>query len=62
MISCHNHQDQPAAGMCRACGHDFCESCLVHAFGEGKQPFCVECAVHASTHDAWDDRSVARSG
>ena len=60
MTSCHSHSDADAAGACRACGHDYCAECLVYAFGEGKQPYCVACAVHASTTGSWLDRRVAQ--
>lgn len=28
----------------------------MYAFGEGKAPFCIDCAVSASTGNGWDDR------
>ncbi len=56
MISCHSHSERAAAGTCRSCGHAHCEECLVYAFGEGKAPFCIDCAVSASTHNGWEDR------
>jgi hypothetical protein len=34
----------------------------VYAFGEGKQPYCIDCAVSASTHNAWDDRRRVAGG
>jgi hypothetical protein len=37
-------------GICRECEGEFCEECLVYAFGEGRAPYCIDCAVAASTH------------
>jgi hypothetical protein len=28
----------------------------VYAFGEGKQPYCVDCAVSAANQNTWDER------
>jgi hypothetical protein len=36
------------AGTCRECQQAFCEDCLVYAFGEGRAPFCVDCALATS--------------
>lgn len=45
MSTCHNHPGQAAAGTCRECLCEFCDECLVYAFGKGRQPYCVDCAV-----------------
>jgi len=55
-MACQLHHEERAAGTCRSCGQEFCADCLVHAFGEGKQPYCIDCALSASTHNNWDDR------
>jgi hypothetical protein len=47
MDRCHIHTDCMAAGTCRTCLQDFCEPCLVYAYGRGKSPYCVECALLA---------------
>ncbi len=62
MLHCHTHADLPAAGTCRTCGQEYCEDCLVYAFGEGKQPYCIDCAVSASTHNGWHDRRRVADG
>jgi hypothetical protein len=36
------------AGTCRECQQAFCQDCLVYAFGEGRAPFCVDCALATS--------------
>jgi hypothetical protein len=61
-MGCQTHSDRSAAGTCRSCGHEFCENCLVYAFGEGKQPYCIDCAVSASTQNGWDDRRRVAGG
>ena len=50
MVSCVTHSDLPVAGTCRTCGLGFCDDCLVYAFGEGRNPYCVECALTATTN------------
>lgn len=45
---CHVHPFEPAGARCRDCGHEFCGECLVYAFGPGRPPFCVPCALAAA--------------
>ncbi len=45
---CARHQFEAAEDVCRTCGHDFCGECLVYAFGTGKPPYCLSCALAAS--------------
>jgi hypothetical protein len=45
---CHVHNFEPAEARCRNCGSEFCNECLVYAFGPGKPPFCVSCALAAA--------------
>ena len=41
---CRDHSFETADAVCRRCGHEFCEICVVHPFGP-KKPFCKECAM-----------------
>ncbi len=43
---CHRH-DEAAHGTCRACGEEFCDHCLVYAYGRGRPPLCIDCALSA---------------
>lgn len=45
---CVRHSEEPLAEHCRACGHPFCNRCLVWAFGPKKPPYCISCALSAS--------------
>jgi uncharacterized Zn finger protein (UPF0148 family) len=45
---CVQHQFEPAADLCRNCGHEHCSECLVYAFGKDQAPYCVSCALAAS--------------
>lgn len=45
---CTRHQFEPADGVCRNCGFEFCAECLVFAFGPDKPPYCIPCALAAS--------------
>ena len=47
MDRCHAHTEHLAAGTCRTCLADFCEPCLVFAYGRAKSPYCVRCALLA---------------
>jgi hypothetical protein len=47
-VHCANHPGMATAGTCRSCQQAFCEDCLVYAFGEGRAPFCVDCALATS--------------
>ena len=48
MSFCVRHYEEPIADTCRTCRNDFCSRCLVYAFGPGKPPYCVGCALTAS--------------
>lgn len=43
---CHDHSFERAENVCRRCGLEFCELCLVYPFGANR-PFCKECAMVA---------------
>ena len=45
---CARHSFEVAENSCRNCGYDFCNECLVYAFGAGKPPYCVSCALAAA--------------
>jgi hypothetical protein len=45
---CHVHNFELAEARCRNCGHEFCNECLVYAFGANKPPYCVACALAAA--------------
>jgi hypothetical protein len=60
MPSCEVHGECEIAGICRSCGGEFCIECLVYSFGEGTQPFCVDCAVTASRPPEPSFRSIGK--
>lgn len=43
---CHDHSFESAEEVCRRCGFEFCELCMVYPFG-AKRPLCKECAMVA---------------
>lgn len=45
---CFKHSFEVAEASCRNCGYDFCNECLVYAFGPNKPPYCVSCALAAA--------------
>jgi hypothetical protein len=45
--SCSKHPHEMGVALCRRCGHSWCSSCLVYAFGPKKPPFCLSCAMYA---------------
>jgi hypothetical protein len=45
---CYVHNFELAETRCRNCGNEFCNECLVFAFGAGKPPYCVACALAAA--------------
>ncbi|MDZ7732104.1 MAG: hypothetical protein U5R31_02485 [Acidimicrobiia bacterium] len=47
-MRCANHPSRTPAGSCRDCHQSYCEDCLVFAFGEGRAPVCVDCALARS--------------
>jgi hypothetical protein len=45
---CIRHTFELADAHCRSCGNEFCNECLVYAFGTSKPPYCVACALAAA--------------
>jgi len=45
--SCSKHPHEKGAALCRRCGHGWCTTCLVYAFGPKKPPYCLGCAMVA---------------
>jgi hypothetical protein len=45
---CYVHNFELAETRCRNCANEFCNECLVYAFGAGKPPYCVACALAAA--------------
>ena len=45
--SCNKHTHEMGVSLCRRCGHSWCSSCLVYAFGPKKPPYCMSCAMVA---------------
>lgn len=43
---CRDHSFESAENVCRRCGLEYCELCLVYPFG-AKKPLCKECAMVA---------------
>jgi len=41
---CEDHSFESAENVCRRCGLEYCELCLVYPFG-AKKPLCKECAM-----------------
>lgn len=41
---CKDHSFESAEAVCRRCGLEFCELCLVYPFGANR-PLCKECAM-----------------
>jgi hypothetical protein len=58
-VQCANHRGVTTAGTCRQCLEAYCPDCLVYVFGEGRAPFCVDCALSA-TGDGPSGDAVAR--
>lgn len=44
---CDKHPHEVGVAHCRRCGHAWCSTCLVYAFGPKKPPFCMSCAMVA---------------
>ena len=44
---CHDHPFESATALCRRCGLEFCEHCVVFPFG-AKKPLCKDCAIAIS--------------
>lgn len=47
MPRCEKHPQEPGKATCRRCGGHWCDQCLVYAYGPGKDPYCVSCAMVA---------------
>jgi hypothetical protein len=45
---CFVHHFELSEARCRNCGSEFCNECLVYAFGAAKPPYCVACALAAA--------------
>ncbi len=45
--ACGKHPHERGAALCRRCGHPWCTTCLVYAFGPKKPPYCMSCAMVA---------------
>ena len=45
---CYKHPFEPAEGLCKNCGWEFCSECLVYAFGPKEPPLCLACALAKS--------------
>jgi hypothetical protein len=45
---CFVHNFERSEARCRSCGSEFCNECLVYAFGPSKPPYCVACALAAA--------------
>ncbi len=41
---CQVHSFESATELCRRCGLEFCDTCIVSPFG-AKKPYCKECAM-----------------
>lgn len=44
---CREHSFESAAELCRRCGLEYCEGCVVYPFG-AKKPLCKTCAIAIS--------------
>lgn len=58
---CDKHSFEPAERICRSCGGEFCQDCLVYSHGHRKPPYCVSCALAAAGVRASAGRPVVRS-
>lgn len=45
---CERHLFDQAVDLCGRCGSEFCNDCIVYAFGPNKPPYCLGCAVEAA--------------
>ncbi|MBK5223518.1 MAG: B-box zinc finger protein [Acidimicrobiia bacterium] len=57
---CDKHQFEPMERICRSCGGEFCQDCLVYSHGHGKPPFCVSCALAAAGVRSSAQRAVVK--
>lgn len=44
---CREHSFESASELCRRCGFEYCDSCVVYPFG-AKKPLCKTCAIAMS--------------
>jgi len=44
---CREHSFESATALCRRCGLEYCEDCVVYPFG-AKKPVCKTCAITMS--------------
>lgn len=58
---CDKHSFEPAERICRSCGGEFCQDCLVFSHGHRKPPYCVSCALAAAGVRSSASRPVVRS-
>ncbi len=58
---CDKHSFEPAERICRSCGGEFCQDCLVYSHGHRKPPFCVSCALAAAGVRSSAGRPVVKS-
>lgn len=52
---CRDHSFESAENVCRHCGLEYCELCLLYPFG-AKKPLCKECAMVAGGVRSQADR------
>jgi hypothetical protein len=45
---CDQHLFEAAEDLCRECGREYCDECLVYPFGPKKPPLCRQCAIAAA--------------
>jgi hypothetical protein len=60
MSNCFKHIFDEAVDACRACQNHFCGECLVFTLGPQHPPYCVPCALVASSGARRSARSLAR--
>jgi hypothetical protein len=58
---CDKHSFEPSERICRSCGGEFCQDCLVYSHGHRKPPYCVSCALAAAGVRSSAGRPVVRS-
>ena len=58
---CDKHQFERMERICRSCGGEFCQDCLVYSHGHHKPPYCVSCALAAAGVRSTAHRPMVRS-
>jgi hypothetical protein len=43
---CERHAFEQAAHLCRSCGLNYCQECLVWPRGPKRPPMCITCALN----------------